>query len=233
MGKDRVKTHDVDVRHAEENEASRENLSLWLRNRATDADYVKQVSIGYKFNSPDPQYQLMLATAEWGPYGGKWGLEELSWSITETGGKASLILIATFYAPGSRFPIANDMLWTPNQQCHKKLLTNTRSKALSMLGFNADVFLGAWDDEMYVAEAEKQKDVEGVVRAAQKAIADCTDIGALAKLKDRVAERFDGRLITRPHRDDLYQQIESKWAELDEKKVTQDTEAGQGGPASA
>lgn len=48
------------------------------------------------------------------------------------------------------FPIINDDRFKPGDETFKKLLTNTRSKALSWLGFSADVFLGKFDDTNYV-----------------------------------------------------------------------------------
>jgi hypothetical protein len=48
----------------------------------------------------------------------------------------------------------------PDTDAYKKASTDGLTKALSHLGFNADVFLGQFDDNKYVEGLKKEKDVE-------------------------------------------------------------------------
>ena len=141
------------------------NLELWERHCKTDADarnkYCKQTSKsknggGYKFTSINPQYQCYLATKEWGPYGSKWGLKGCKYgyvgNVQRQPGDdtpSEIWLEAIFFYPGGEFQISSDMGYRPNGESRKKLLTDCRSKALSLLGFCADIFYGAWDGLRY------------------------------------------------------------------------------------
>ena len=131
------------------------NMELWRSVQRTDPKYTKEVGQRGGYHAIGGQYQLMMATEQWGPYGSEWGLRDLQYSYEEdaTGAKC-IALEAYFFWPGGQFPISVDMVFKANDDCRKKLLTSARSKALSYLGFNADVFLGKFDDNHYVSEAE-------------------------------------------------------------------------------
>jgi hypothetical protein len=47
-----------------------------------------------------------------------------------------------------------------NSDIFKKATTDALTKGLSVLGFNADVFLGLWDDNKYVQEQKRQEQEE-------------------------------------------------------------------------
>lgn len=134
------------------------NLDLWKKVCQTKPGYTKPVEYGKrKFTAIDAHYQLMNATAEWGPYGKSWGVKNLTWTVTQLPDiGTNLALDADFYYPdGGKeivFPISVDMPFKNNDDCRKKLLTEARSKSLSHLGFNADIFFGQWDDSRYVSE---------------------------------------------------------------------------------
>lgn len=77
--------------------------------------------------------------------------------------KHSIILEAEFFYPGTdgqtvSFPMINDDRYQAGDDALKKIVTNTRSKALSYLGFSADVFLGMFDDTAYVKKATEAFD---------------------------------------------------------------------------
>jgi hypothetical protein len=55
----------------------------------------------------------------------------------------------------------------------KKLETDTLTKAISKLGFNADIFMGKFDDTRYLAEITKEfAEAPAPVKLSQKAIDD-------------------------------------------------------------
>ena len=63
------------------------------------------------------------------------------------------------------------------EDCRKKLLTDITTKALSFLGFNADVFLGQHDDNKYLSQVSEETKNKGVTLG----------IGDLRKLKPVIA----------------------------------------------
>ncbi len=73
----------------------------------------------------------------------------------------------TLYYPGGEFGICSDIdlftysqkykNWSRNNDPCKKARTDALTKGLSELGFNADVFLGLYDDNKYVAERQAEE----------------------------------------------------------------------------
>jgi hypothetical protein len=129
------------------------NMELWLAVETTDPAYTKKVNQRGGFTAIDAQWQLMVATQQWGPYGTSWGVKDLSYDYVRVGDTiAEVGLEATFWYPGGEFSLGTDMLYRPGNESKKKLLTDLTTKALSKLGFSADVFMGKFDDNRYVQE---------------------------------------------------------------------------------
>lgn len=134
---------------------SNDNLELWNRVGKTDPTHTKAVQMGQrKFTAIDAYAQIQAATAEWGPVGKGWGWEptfvytvpglvvcELTlWYTTDNENRCDVHAIgATRSHMGEK----------PDHEAPKKALTDAITKALSYLGFNADVFLGKFDDSKY------------------------------------------------------------------------------------
>ena len=88
--------------------------------------------------------------------------------IEQLGGKQEMVmgiivLKAIFFYPDGEFPIINSIsIFTNNDMTKiddnfaKKIETDTLTKALSKLGFNADIFLGMHDDIRYVNELKDE-----------------------------------------------------------------------------
>jgi hypothetical protein len=152
-----------------------EKLRLWDMVCTTPEDVTKRTSNGrFDFTAIGPQHQLERATQIFGPYGKRWGIRNQQWRVfTETqttpdsgskriGDPPTIMLTAEFFYPAfddagnlgdtASFEIAVDQRFKAGDDCCKKMLTSLRSKALSWLGFNADVFQGKFDDEGYVRE---------------------------------------------------------------------------------
>lgn len=187
---------------AETTTEGRENLKLWKSVEKTPPDMTKLVSFGKrKYTTIDPQWQLRVATALWGPYGHRWGMRNLDCKLVETHdgdekGRfmlSNVLLKAEFFYPvdgeEASFEIWNDDRWRAGDDTLKKLITNTRSKALSWLGFSADVFLGKFDDSGYVKDLNiKFGDQDAFMNTIATAIRIAKDLGALAKCKERLEE---------------------------------------------
>lgn len=156
-----------------------ENMRIWDAVQKTDPRHTKLVEMGQrKFTSIDAHYQVMLATKTFGPVGQGWGYDVLH-SIVSAG---TVILAA-----------ADVSIWfTSRENCYgpirgmaellsakgridddaaKKATTDALTKGLSHLGFNADVFLGRFDDNKYVAalKADIAKEEAPVITEEAKA----------------------------------------------------------------
>lgn len=161
-----------------------ENLNLWQTVEKTPPEHVKPITgKSYQGSSPKPQYLVKKATETFGPCGIGWGF-----TVDERIEDGALI------APGhfERMHIAKVRVWykwngergevehiggTPfsgqrksgqgytDEDAPKKSVTDALVKALSMIGFAGDIFMGRYDDSKYVNEL-KQEEAESK-RAAE------------------------------------------------------------------
>lgn len=142
----------------------KDNMELWNKYCETNPNITKRVQTRGGFTAIDAQAQLQQATELFGPFGIAWGLDNLTYTVIADGKDSpiGISLQADFYYSfndkSGRFPLASDMVYKANDDCFKKLRTDCITKALSQLGFAADVFLGKFDDNKYVAEMNKKYD---------------------------------------------------------------------------
>lgn len=140
------------------------NLELWHKVEKTNPAYTKAANVGgNKITSIAPQYQIMNVTEQFGSYGSTWGFKniELDYSLIE---KLDLCVFkAIFFYPGGEFPIINSIkMFMDNAKTKiddnfaKKIETDALTKAISKLGFNADIFMGKFDDVRYVEEMKEE-----------------------------------------------------------------------------
>jgi hypothetical protein len=138
------------------------NLELWNAVEKTDPKYTKKVTFGRGFTSIDPMYQIMKATAVLGPVGRGWAYN-VEHSTLEAGGclmavaDVSISLFdGTTYGPVRGLDFILNNKGKLDEDAPKKAMTDALTKALSHLGIGADVFLGKFDDNRYVAAMEKE-----------------------------------------------------------------------------
>jgi hypothetical protein len=141
-----------------------QNLDLWNRVEKTNPKYTKKAKIsGHEITAIAPQYQIMQVTEEFGVYGQKWGFKNiaLDYSLAE---KFNIVVFkGTFFFPQGEFEIINSCKMYMDRNCTmvddnfaKKIETDALTKAISKLGFNADIFMGKFDDVRYVEEMKKE-----------------------------------------------------------------------------
>jgi len=141
---------------------------------------------GNLITSISPQYQIMNVTEQFGSYGSTWGFRniELDYSLVNIPFKKDktegsypnvkvigkedsfmglVVFKAIFFYPNGEFPIINSIsLFTNNDMSKiddnfaKKIETDALTKAMSKLGFNADIFMGKFDDVRYIEEMKKE-----------------------------------------------------------------------------
>ena len=141
-----------------------DNLRIWSQVEKTDPAHTKKVNQRGGFTAISAAYQIMRATEVFGPIGEGWG-----YVASEPIFHDSLVLVPVTLWHGTRANSFGPMLgcaeWKSGNRLDsdaaKKATTDALTKLLSQLGFNADVFLGRFDDSKYVAEMAREFQGEG------------------------------------------------------------------------
>ena len=157
-----------------------DNTNLWDAVQATDPKYTKQFSRGggFKGTATNATYLARKATEQFGPCGTGWGVQVVDEEVIEG---APLLLDGQVVAH-ERIHKVRARLWYvrdgqrgeveqfgqtqivgknkngffTDEEAPKKSLTDAMSKCLSLLGFSADIHLGLYDDNKYVAKLEQE-----------------------------------------------------------------------------
>lgn len=150
-----------------------QTMSLWSAVEKSDPKYIKDNSrkdrsgnVTHKSSAINAAYQIKQATTQFGPYGSTWGLKDTSLDFSLMNATGMALYKAVFYYPGGQFEINNAVSVLvgktkyPDSDFAKKVETDTLTKALSKLGFNADIFMGQWDDQDYVNNVTLEKELE-------------------------------------------------------------------------
>jgi len=142
------------------------NMAIWNAVEETDPNQTKRVDYGRKFTAIDAYYQIKQATRVFGPMGIGWGytveldreysnaiIADLSLWYRSNGSRSEPIRV--FGTSPLSGKISQDI------DAPKKAITDALTKALSYLGFSADVFLGKFDDNKYVAALNEKYNGNG------------------------------------------------------------------------
>ena len=148
-----------------------DNLKLWNKVSKSDPQYLKKVSFGSRsFTAIDPQYQVRCATEAFGVIGHGWGWTNETRFIDLQGGDTAVVADVSIWT-GNR-----ENVFGPFTGCRtfynaskkriaedapKMAITDGLTKALSHLGFNADVFLGEMDGNKYHQDSNSKTKDEG------------------------------------------------------------------------
>lgn len=153
-----------------------DNKKLWNEHFKTNPAATKKVNKGggRSITAIDAYHQIEEATEAFGPMG-RWGLADVQLEVVGE----IMWMTAAFFHPGGRFETVNsinmymgrDAKKRLDDEAGKKLATDTITKCLSYLGFNADVFFGKFDDARYIAErtVEEADVIRGKCTAALEA----------------------------------------------------------------
>jgi hypothetical protein len=139
------------------------NLELWKSVEKTDPSHTKAITgKQYKGTSPQPYYLVRKATETFGPCGIGWGytVEERveDGAAHETGcDKLHIERGEVTHIGGTPFSgRRKDGTPYTDEDAPKKSVTDALVKALSMLGFAGDIFIGRYDDSKYVADTREE-----------------------------------------------------------------------------
>jgi len=150
-----------------------ENLTLWNEVRKVDPKFTKDVNAPGKqpFTNIDTYHLIETATKHFGAYGKGFGLKDLNIDEVHVGDSILLKLNGIFFYDAGElfntgeFPVFNAMKLMyktskgydkVDEDAYKKIITNTIGKALSYLGFGADVYMGKFEDAAYVQEVAQE-----------------------------------------------------------------------------
>ena len=138
------------------------NTKLWDSVCETERKNTKEVAIGsYKYTAIDAYSQIKKATELWGSFGSNWGVKSETYTVVND---TQIIYTAILFYKDEKecwIPIHSDIeivfssgtrKGKYNDNWTKKVATDALTKGLSMLGFNADVFLGTFDDSKHDLE---------------------------------------------------------------------------------
>ena len=153
-----------------------DNLELWDSVEKTNPNHTKSANVrGNKITAIAPQRQIKNATEKFGVYGSTWGFKSIEFDYSLINFNSVIVFKGVFFFPNGEFPIVTSIgaymdkaKKMPDQDFAKKVETDALTKALSKLGFNADVFMGLYDDHKYVQMMNdeftpKDKDVELII----------------------------------------------------------------------
>jgi hypothetical protein len=143
---------------AKKTEKTFDPLRLWAKVEETNPAHTKTVGQRGGFTAIDAQQQVLRATEQWGPMG-------IDWSFDATPIPAPEGLFCVYGA--LTYPDADTgrqgtvrqygaARWGSGSEAAKSATTDALTKCLSLVGFNADVFLGRFDDNKYVAEMNEK-----------------------------------------------------------------------------
>ena len=182
-----------------------DNMQLWNSVCVTDPQHTKRVNQRGGFTAIGAQSQIMEATKMFGPFGKGFGVSDEKFTSFDMEGLALYQARLWYYLDGKtdvihQFPIHSSIKYSVNGRVDddfaKKVATDALTKGLSKLGFNADVFLGKFDDNKYVnqlngtntpkpsltnAQVKEIKAALGLVKdkAYVKKVSDALDSGAI------------------------------------------------------
>lgn len=166
---------------------SEQNMQIWSKVDKTDTRFTKKAKVnGQDITSLSGTAMVMKATELFGPVGIGWGWKIVEERFDEgheifigEGDKRACIgreightvKIALWFMQEdkrgeieqygcTRYQYKTSYGMTTDGEAPKKSLTDAIKKALSMLGFSADVFLGLFDDQDYVKALKDEQAIE-------------------------------------------------------------------------
>lgn len=185
-------------------------MRIWDAVSKTNPAHTKKVNQRGGFTSICAQSQIMEATRQFGPLGEGWGYDTGNPFFQD-----NLVFVPVTLWHGTRAnsfgPVIGGAEWKSDKgrldsDAPKKATTDALTKLLSQLGFNADVFLGLYDDNKYVAQMEREfaeapaPKISDHQRAELMALldhlnvlpADFLAVGKIKDLRELPADKFEG-----------------------------------------
>jgi hypothetical protein len=145
-----------------------DNLKHWDHFADIDPKFTKPITgKAYKGTSPNPQYVIRCLTEMFGPVGLGFGWDVVAEAWEQVGGETIHWCRIKFwhtdrantfdsYGQTRAAYTTNNGKSLVDEDAPKKSLTDAVVKAASQVGVAANIFLGRWDDQKYVAEVNAE-----------------------------------------------------------------------------
>lgn len=144
-----------------------ENLAHWNRFADIDPKFTKPITgKAYRGTSPNPQYVIRCLTEIFGPVGVGFGWDVVAEDFTPLGDEVLHWCRIRFWHSDranafDSYGQTKALMKTKNgmmldEDAPKKSLTDAIIKAASHVGIAANIFLGRWDDQKYVADVNAE-----------------------------------------------------------------------------
>lgn len=201
-----------------------DNLEQWNKFADVDPKFTKAITgKPYKGTSPNPQYVIRCLTEMFGPVGQGFGWKVIAEDFRELGGETlhwcriefwhtDRANVVESYGQTKAAYMTHGGKQMVDEDAPKKSLTDAIIKAASWVGIGANIFLGRWDDQKYVAQveaefkkadqppfdAENTRDrIKAKVGAApnSKALEDLWGHPATKEARARLSEAMQGELL--------------------------------------
>lgn len=172
------------------------NMELWNKVCKTDPDHTKYVDVRGGFTAIDAMYQIQNATEQFGAAGEGWG-----WSFSDPvfPPNETVVVKCTLWHGKKENTVEQfgQKKLGKDEDALKKAGTDALTKCLSYLGFNADVFLGKFDDNKYVAEVKKEIKASKPLTKEERMQQSLRIITAIKNLKDlpALAEFLENKAV--------------------------------------
>lgn len=143
------------------------NLDLWEKHADIDPRFTKPITgKAYKGTSPNPQHVIWCLTDLFGPVGKGFGWDVEAEGFMPLGDEVLHWCRIRFWHTDranafDAYGQTKALMKTRNgpmldEDAPKKSLTDAIVKAASQIGIAANIFLGRWDDQKYVAEVGRE-----------------------------------------------------------------------------
>lgn len=145
-----------------------DKTALWDRLGRTDPKHTKsfQRAGGFRGTAIKPMWSFRRMTEEFGPCGQGWGINEPKFQIVETSDE-TLVYCTVSVWHGDReqivFGVGGDKAMAKfnsgirtDDEAFKKAFTDAVTNALKLIGVGADVHMGLFEDNKYVAEMKAE-----------------------------------------------------------------------------
>lgn len=156
------------------------NLRHWDRFADIDPKFTKAITgKAYKGTSPNPQYVIRCLTEIFGPVGEGFGWrilvegfqplgeKTLHWCRIEFWHTDRVNVFESYGQTLAAYPTSSGGFMV-DEDAPKKSLTDAIIKAASHLGIAANIFLGRWDDQKYVAAVNAEYRADEKAKGAPK-----------------------------------------------------------------
>lgn len=182
MGNNKLATVKENVLRNDAEKRAPDNLRIWSIADVTDPTHTREAKpFGKVITAIDSYYQIKRATAAFGPLGQGWGYDASLKIIDQCTPPLAMVELALWYVDPQTATEAScppvfasnrltDKDGKPDEECFKKATTDAVTKALSYLGFSADIFMGLYDDAKYMSEVKQRFAAERAGDAAKASL---------------------------------------------------------------